>query len=226
MAEADYLARNPKNDPAVRTWKREYDRTYQAYRDYVARQRPLITARLREAQLRQGHETSDPQASNARLCFLKEYEKALAKEVERLDGEERGVRHACDQDGAAAGRDRPCGGGVSGGREAGGAAEPRGSGAGSSDLPRNRRKQPKTKDEKKRIAATGLAAMGSFSLVLLGVTWWEVRARRISTVQEVSQGLGLRLMGALPALPEQGTEACWGDPRRGLRVAIVAGIRI
>ena len=63
---------------------------------------------------------------------------------------------------------------------------------------------PRTKDEMKRIKVTGTAAAGAFASVLCLVTFWEFRARRVGSVDEVVHGLGLRLVGALPALPAPG----------------------
>jgi capsular exopolysaccharide synthesis family protein len=62
-----------------------------------------------------------------------------------------------------------------------------------------------TQDEKKQIILTGLAALGLFCLVVMGIGYQEFRARRIGTAEEVVQGLGLRLLGSLPVLPNQRT---------------------
>src|SRR5262249_40146745 len=61
-----------------------------------------------------------------------------------------------------------------------------------------------------RPLAAGMAGMGGLGLVLLAVSWWEFRARRIETVDEVIQGLGLKLVGAIPDLSHR-----WFGPRRG-----------
>src|SRR5262249_19896215 len=42
------------------------------------------------------------------------------------------------------------------------------------------------------------AALASFALALLAVSWWEFRRRRIDAVEDVAQDLGLRVVGALP----------------------------
>ena len=60
---------------------------------------------------------------------------------------------------------------------------------------------PKKKDELRNVKAGGGAALFAFLAGLIGVSFWEFRARRIDTVDEVVQGLGLRVVGALPALP-------------------------
>jgi capsular exopolysaccharide synthesis family protein len=56
-------------------------------------------------------------------------------------------------------------------------------------------------DLKKQIAATILAPFAMLLLVCFGVAWWECRARRIHTADEVATGLGVRVVGAVPPLP-------------------------
>jgi capsular exopolysaccharide synthesis family protein len=41
--------------------------------------------------------------------------------------------------------------------------------------------------------------MGAFAMGLLGISFWEYRARRISSTDEVVRGLRMRLMGTMPA---------------------------
>jgi capsular exopolysaccharide synthesis family protein len=65
----------------------------------------------------------------------------------------------------------------------------------------NEAPRPKTRDLKRRILASSAAALGTLGLVLFAVSWLEYRVRRVSTTDEVSHGLGLRLVGALPATP-------------------------
>jgi polysaccharide biosynthesis transport protein len=61
---------------------------------------------------------------------------------------------------------------------------------------------PRTKDEPNRLKKVGMAGLGTLAAVLGCVSLWEFRARRIDSVDEVVRGLGLRLVGALPARPE------------------------
>jgi len=58
---------------------------------------------------------------------------------------------------------------------------------------------PRARDELKKLKVTGGAAAGAFACVLVGVTVWETRARRVNTADEVVKGLGIRLFGSLPA---------------------------
>lgn len=56
---------------------------------------------------------------------------------------------------------------------------------------------------KKQIMMAGGAGCAALGLVLLGFAYWEFRARRVNTVEDVVYGLGWRLVGQLPALPER-----------------------
>jgi capsular exopolysaccharide synthesis family protein len=49
-----------------------------------------------------------------------------------------------------------------------------------------------------RTITAALGAMAGLVLACFGVSWWEFRARRIETVEEVIQGLGLKIVGAIP----------------------------
>jgi len=61
----------------------------------------------------------------------------------------------------------------------------------------------RTQDEKRPLKMGGMAAAGVFGLVLLGVSLWEFRSRKVNSVDEVVQGLGMKLVGTLPILPER-----------------------
>jgi capsular exopolysaccharide synthesis family protein len=60
---------------------------------------------------------------------------------------------------------------------------------------------PQTRDMTRALLFGGAGGMGAFGLVLFGVALIEFRARRINTVEEVVQGLGLPSLGTLPKLP-------------------------
>lgn len=66
---------------------------------------------------------------------------------------------------------------------------------------RDRAREPKFKDESKKIKMTGMAGLGAFGLAVFGITFMEYRARRIGSTDEVVQNLGLRLVGSLPLVP-------------------------
>lgn len=61
---------------------------------------------------------------------------------------------------------------------------------------------PKTGDSISNLKLCGMAS-GAAMVLFVGFTaLWEFRSRRIDTVEEVVDGLGLRLVGALPKLPQ------------------------
>jgi capsular exopolysaccharide synthesis family protein len=70
---------------------------------------------------------------------------------------------------------------------------------------------PHSREDKRRGQLAALAGGSAFCLVLLAFAWAGVRARRVSSTQDVVEGLGLRVFGALPALP-------WRARRRMPRV--------
>lgn len=47
---------------------------------------------------------------------------------------------------------------------------------------------------------TGLCSMGAFGLTVFGITYSEFQSRRISTSSQVADGLGMKVVGTLPAL--------------------------
>jgi polysaccharide biosynthesis transport protein len=61
------------------------------------------------------------------------------------------------------------------------------------------------RDAKKRILMIVLAPLFALLCSVLGVAWWEFAARRIHGPDEVVSGLAMRVVGAIPELP---------DPRR------------
>jgi capsular exopolysaccharide synthesis family protein len=60
---------------------------------------------------------------------------------------------------------------------------------------------PRGKDSSRQTKIAGTAGITLFGLMLLGVSFWEFRSRRISQTDEVVRGLGLSLVGTLPSLP-------------------------
>jgi polysaccharide biosynthesis transport protein len=51
-----------------------------------------------------------------------------------------------------------------------------------------------------KYVLVGLCGLGGFGLTLFGIAFHEFRARRINTASQVSEGLGMRVVGALPPL--------------------------
>lgn len=60
---------------------------------------------------------------------------------------------------------------------------------------------PRSRDTKRKVMATVGAAGGALLLVLGGLAMWEYRSRKMYSADDVVRGLGLRLVGELPALP-------------------------
>jgi capsular exopolysaccharide synthesis family protein len=54
---------------------------------------------------------------------------------------------------------------------------------------------------RRRVMASGMAGLGTLSLILCGFAWLDARTRRVDRVDDVVQGLGMNLVGVLPALP-------------------------
>ncbi|HBI45570.1 MAG TPA: hypothetical protein DDY78_22365 [Planctomycetales bacterium] len=79
----------------------------------------------------------------------------------------------------------------------------------------------------KRIKAAGGAFLGLFGLVFLGVVATEFRTRRVYKSEDVSQGLGLPLMGTVPALSAKvrATAPVAGDQSMGPMIESMDGIR-
>jgi capsular exopolysaccharide synthesis family protein len=81
-------------------------------------------------------------------------------------------------------------------------------------------------DTKRRMMAAILGPIASLVLVCFGVGWWEFRARRIQTPDEVVNGLGIRVVGAVPAVPGQALDrlVTSGDLQDGLESSMVESI--
>jgi polysaccharide biosynthesis transport protein len=62
---------------------------------------------------------------------------------------------------------------------------------------------PRTKDERRPLKMAGMVGGGAFALALVGIAFWEFRARRIDSADEVVHGLGMRIIGILPILRER-----------------------
>jgi capsular exopolysaccharide synthesis family protein len=58
-------------------------------------------------------------------------------------------------------------------------------------------------EQKRKLAASAAAGGGALALVLFGIAWFEFRRQRVNSVDEVIQGLGMKLMGTVPALPSR-----------------------
>lgn len=77
---------------------------------------------------------------------------------------------------------------------------------------------PRKRDESKRIKMTAGAGVVAFAFVLGGISFWEFRHRRINSIDEVVQGLGMRLVGSLPATPDRAKRRGLSLRRSGMSV--------
>ncbi|MGE3822455.1 MAG: GumC family protein, partial [Isosphaeraceae bacterium] len=62
---------------------------------------------------------------------------------------------------------------------------------------------PRTKDEGGPFRMAVLSGAGAFALGLVGISFWEFRSRKIDTPSEVTEGLGVRVLGLLPQRPNR-----------------------
>ncbi len=61
--------------------------------------------------------------------------------------------------------------------------------------------RPNAPDNSRRVKLGGAAGVGVFGMLLFGVAFLEFRNRKVNSPDEVGQGLGLNVLGTLPALP-------------------------
>ncbi len=54
---------------------------------------------------------------------------------------------------------------------------------------------------KRQIAATSVSGISSLALVVVGLSWWEWRRRRIESPEHVVESLGVRVIGTIPRVP-------------------------
>lgn len=60
---------------------------------------------------------------------------------------------------------------------------------------------PTARDYSRHTKLSVAGAAGMFGLLLFGVGFWEFRTRKVTAASEVTEGLGLKVLGTLPALP-------------------------
>lgn len=63
---------------------------------------------------------------------------------------------------------------------------------------------PRVKDKDKRPVMAGAAGLGVFCLIALAIGFLEHQARRITSIDEVADELGLPIVGSIPQLPSPG----------------------
>ena len=72
---------------------------------------------------------------------------------------------------------------------------------------------PKRRDQKKKITGTAAAGFGVFGLSVAAIVFFEYRSRRISRLEEVVDGLGMRIVGTIPTMPRASSRRTAGDNR-------------
>jgi polysaccharide biosynthesis transport protein len=68
-------------------------------------------------------------------------------------------------------------------------------------------KAPLAVDGSRLVKITAMTAVGAFSVITLLVSFWEFRAQRIGTLDEVVNGLGMRVVGTVPLKPSRVSRA-------------------
>jgi polysaccharide biosynthesis transport protein len=63
--------------------------------------------------------------------------------------------------------------------------------------------EPPKADPKPRVQGMAVAGLGSFFGVVLLVLWWDVRKETINSLTDLSRGLGLTVVGAVPLVPQK-----------------------
>ncbi len=69
------------------------------------------------------------------------------------------------------------------------------------------------RDARKRLLMLVLAPLAALCGVILAVSWWEFSARRIQGPDEVVSGLAMRVVGAVPELPDPRRLQSGADPQ-------------
>ena len=145
---------------------------------------------------------NDVARARSQAAVWKSYGDALAKDIERLQGElkdvtDKGLDLENEREEIAIASD------VS--RKVGSEAEAVQVELGAPDRIQQlaEAKVPSKKDELRKLKGGGGAALAGFLFAILGVSYWEFRARRVDAVAEVVDGLGFRLVGTLPAMPRR-----------------------
>jgi succinoglycan biosynthesis transport protein ExoP len=63
--------------------------------------------------------------------------------------------------------------------------------------------EPSNKDTSRQMKLMGAGSIGMFLITVLGVSFFEFRSRKITSSDEVKQGLGLTVIGTVPAISEK-----------------------
>lgn len=72
--------------------------------------------------------------------------------------------------------------------------------------------EPSSLDYSRQMKYGGVAALGMFGLIILGITLLEFSSRKINTPEEVSSSVGLNVIGILPKLSQATRKGLAADP--------------
>src|SRR5262249_4116355 len=77
-------------------------------------------------------------------------------------------------------------------------------------------------DRRRPLKMGGAAGLGVFACIVLAVSLVEFRSRRVSTVDEVVQGLKMRLVGTVPQLTQRNGRGLFGSSRQANQQNVLA----
>lgn len=191
------VARNPRGEVSGQRLRANYDEVRQLYDDRLQQLREAFDARPPSS--------LDPDTAigvlNRRVAVLKDLEEMLSEEVQNRMAQTKSINTSAmdleslqDEIAHADTAAKRVGDEIEA-LKVELNAPPRVKQIEEADVPR--------KESDKRITLAGGSGIGALALVLLGVSWFEFRSRRIGAPEDVVQGLGMRLVGALPAIPDR-----------------------
>ena len=74
-------------------------------------------------------------------------------------------------------------------------------------------KAPLALNSTKRISITGMAGGGALCAIILLVSFWEFRTQKIDSQDDVTLGLGIKVVGTMPAIPQARSRTPFQDER-------------
>jgi capsular exopolysaccharide synthesis family protein len=187
-----------KSDPSVRMFQFELEAARKSLNEYQKRLRPIVVKELQE-QLRNSPSSLEPLQEQIEL--LTKLEGRLKAEFDSLKENERQLNRGVLDVGSIQEEIE----------QAEVAAKTVGTEVEALKVelqapPRIRlfekAENPRRKDDGKKARMAGIASAGAFAFVLLGISFWEYRSRRIDSIEEVMHILGMRVVGALPSIPK------------------------
>ncbi len=199
---------HPPTDASLRQAKQEFDKAKQKVDDRAAQVKKEILAKVRNKQeadldLQIAHLQTEVVPLEKFVAETRERSESLAKELERIDlsnkkygvldseisQEQKNVDRLFDVVKQAQMEDE---------------AEARITPIGEAEL--------QNRDSRKRLAILAMTPIGAFLAVIFLVSWWEYSARRIHEPDEVVAGLSMRVVGAVPELPDPKRLGSNADP--------------